>query len=674
MKAGGGLAALLAQAVVAGDVNACCGVLRRVFSETLQEDRRITAIASNPRHGVRRSGLHSAGTSSMFAAATANSTSALSPSTTISSSMSSSPALAVSCGDSDVVNFARYARYQRAQAHSFANAAAQAVLRTSFVSQGDVQPGLGATAETQVHQNSVEASQSHEFSTTTGASTSAPIVQRLWRLAKNSLMTDPTLVKTSSLHVLCHTAERTGYWEEALHFSEYLPQPPAPLFLSSLLQPNNVNSVLQHCATRGWALDVTNAIRVLAEEHGSWSAALMVAQDAEQHLPCGEVYSLGVLVPYLAASGATEQARRLFESGLAHGVLTNPVLVQQLIMQTATLRQWETCLHMLQCLYRTQETVQLLPTDADFFCQLMEVSPGWETSLRLLHMARASDVKPNERTIAILLTQCDQAGAWREAAAVYDMSVKEGFIDSLAISSTYHMLLRSFTAIQQWQKALEALSWMSKADEASLTAGMTELVTLCEQSGQWEAALSVGAALIDNGAHLLPAQTSMALLFACVKGAQWEFATRLFDYQLRDIRANPHPLSLCAVIQACVAARQWEAALRIYDTAKLSQPRTVVPPLAHRIAVKACVSAGKWSQVIEVLDAMRQDGLPLDNYSQRLGLWAASLQGQWELSLAFLQGIPRRSRTPHDRMMVRKVTRTISPTVDAFALRLLQSR
>lgn len=625
MKAGG-LAALLAQTIVAGDVDACCGALRRIFSETLLNDRDTAATA------------------------------------TLTG--------AASRGHDRVVNYARYAHHQRAQAHSFANSAAHAVLCTSFVAP----PAARASMPPTPAQDAPTASASPPTPPTTAAAAAdTPIVERVWALTRGSLAAGTTRVPPASLYVLCHAAQRTGYWEEALHFCEHLPHPPDPLFLSSLLRPANVAPVLRRCAARGWALNVTNAIRVLAEEHGCWAAALEVARDAEQRLPCGEVYSLGVLVPYLAASGATAEARRLFESGLAQGALTDPVLVQQLLMQTASLRQWAMCLHMLQCLYRTQETAQLLPTDADFFRQLMEVSPGWTTSLQLLHIARASDVKPDERTLAILLTQCDRAGAWREAAAVYDMAVKEDFVDRLALGSTYHTLVRSFSAMQQWQKALEALSWMTKASDASLTAGMTELVTLCEQAGQWEAALAVGASLMDSGVHLFSTETSMALLFACAKGAQWAFAVRLFDAQLHDVRVTPHPLSLCAAMQACVAARQWAAALELYETAKASQPRTVVPPLAHRIAVKACVSGGNWAAVIAVLETMRRDGLPLDNYSQRLGLRAAALQGQWELSLAFLQGIPRHHRTPQDRMLVRNVTRSISPAVDAIALRFLQS-
>ncbi|KPA83376.1 hypothetical protein ABB37_03021 [Leptomonas pyrrhocoris] len=697
MKAGG-LAALLAQTVVAGDVNACCGVLRRIFSETLQSDVMTLALRA-PRSPGRQSPhgppqLSSSASSSFSSAVVSSqphpatragklhqsllSSARISGSASVTSSLASaSPAASSHVSNAvhnDVVNFARYAQSQRAQANSFANAAAQAVLRTAFTPRdGTVRAGTGEVA----------AAAGAAVGTSAASSPSPPairsddtnsLVERVWALAKASLRDDPTLVKASSVQVLCHATQRTGFWQEALQFCEHLPRPPSPLFLSSLLRPHNVQPVLAHCAQQGWALDVTNAIRVLAEEHGSWSSALAVAQDAEHRFPYGEVYSLGVLIPYLAAGGDAAQARQLFESGVAQGALVDAALIQHLIMQTAALKQWETCLHMLQCLYRTQETAQLLPTDVDFFRQLMELSPSWVTSLRLLHIARASEVKPDERTVAILLTQCDKAGAWREAAAVYDMAVKEDFIDSLAVGSMYQTLVRSFSAMQQWQKALEALSWMSKAGDASFTAGMSELVTLCEQSGQWEAALTVGASLMESGTHLFSSQTSMALLFACAKGAQWAFAMRLFDAQLHDVRVNPHPLSLCAAMQACISARQWQAALRAYHEAQAAQPRTVVPPLAHRMAVKASVLGHQWSQAIAVLETMRQDGLPLDNNSQRLGLWAAALQGQWELSLAFLKGIPRRSRTPQDRLVVRNAARAVSPAVDAIALRLLQSR
>jgi hypothetical protein len=687
MKAGG-LAALLAQTVATGNVNACCGVLRRIFSETLQGDG--SPLAKKGQHLSRshapRSPPHLSSSSSSSPAAafragrpskTLYISAPMNESNTLASSgASASPHLSSSVSN-DVVNFSLYAQRQRAQVNSYANTSAQTVLRSTVTPSKDVfvNPDKAGSASPTMTSAPAASPPSPPHAVATANCVEAnSLVERIWALAKASLKDDPTLVKTSSLQVLSHTAQRTGFWQEALHFCEYLPMPPSPLFLASLLRPHNVQAVLAHCARRGWAVDVTNAIRVLAEEHGSWSAALAVAQDAERRFPYGEVYSLGVLIPYLAASGDAAQARQLFEAGVAQGALVDATLVQHLIMQTAALLQWETCLHMLQCLYRTQETAQLLPTDVDLFRQLMELSPSWVTSLQLLHIARASEVKPDERTVAILLTQCDKAGAWCEAAAVYDMAVKEDFIDSLAVGSTYHTLVRSFSAMQQWQKALEALSWMAKAGDASLTAGMSELVTLCEQSGQWEAALTVGVTLMESGTHLLSSQTSMALLLACARGAQWEFATRLFDAQLNDVRVDPHPLSLCAAMQACVAAQQWQAALHLYHEAQVSQPRTVVPPLAHRMAVKACVLGHQWSYAIAVLDAMRHDGLPLDNNSQRLGLWAAALQGRWELSLAFLQGIPRRSRTPQDRMVVRNAARAVSPAVDAITLRLLQSR
>lgn len=686
---GGALAALLAQTVIAGDVNACCGVLRRIFSESLQEGPSVMA-------GLRQ--YESTGASSPRL----NATGVVSP-TPLSCSVTTaaaaaSPQSAVrqqhrrsggSSAGGDVVNFIRYGQEQQALQHSFANAAVQDILHSRLPAATRTNAGFGEghgedpsgsgggldgvhpgpTTPSVVAQHSGPAS-----SSSSAASRDTPLIHRIWTLARSCLNDDPSLVRHSSLYVLCHAAQRTGCWTEALYFSRHLRHPPSPLFLSSLLQPQNVHAVMQCCAERGWALDVPNAIRVLAQEYGSWSAALAIAQDAERRFPLGEVYSIAVLVPYLAASGETAAARQLFEAGIAQGALVDAALVQHLILQTATLRQWACCLHMLDCLSRTQETAQLLPSDVDFFRQLMELSPRWTTSLQLLHMARASEVKPDQRMIGILLTQCDNSGAWREAAAVYDMAVREDFIDSLAMGSTYHTLVRSFGAIQEWHKALEALSWMSKAGDASLTAGMCEVVTLCEQAGQWEAALAVGATLLESGLHFCSQETSLALLFACVRGAQWSFAMRLFAAQLRDVRVDLHPLSACAVMQACIAAQQWQPALSIYHEVQSLQPRVVVPPLAHRMAVQACVAGGRWNEVIAVLQGMQQDGLPLDNRSQRLGMWAAALQGNWELSLKYLQCIPYGSRTVQDRMIIRSTTRQISPTVNAIALKHLQPR
>lgn len=611
-----GLLGLLSRAVSAGDINACCGLLRRLYSETQQED-----VLDMP---------------FMASASPAARSSRAGPSPSASPS-SVSPQL-------NALRTVLYQQQQRQQARSSAH-------REDGVAR-DTEAGR-----------------------TTTTTTPPSLAQQVLQLGRVCLTDDPTLVKPSSVSLLCHTAQRAGEWEQALRFCTYLAQPPSPMFVSSLMTPQNVDTVTQYCRAHGWTYDVASAIRVLAERHGSWSEALSVALAAERQFPVGEPYSVAVLVPFLAASGEPERAIQLFRRSLAQGSLVESTLVQHLVLQTATLHQWQVCLHMLHALATTQETTQLLPSSVSFFRRLMEMSPSWQTSLRILNMARASEVKPDTRTVSILLTQCDAAGAWSAATQLYDMAVRERFVESLSLGTTYHALVRSFRAVQQWEKAIEALSWMSKASDASMSAGLCELVDLCVQSGQWEAALEAGNNLIEaDGIELIPPQTTLSLLLACGRGAQWAMATALLGYQLHDVRMQPHPLAVCATLQACASARQWVEALRVLHEARAQQPRVVVPPLAHHLALKACVASGRWGEAITLLSVMAEDGLPQDNHSQRLGMWAAALGGRWELSLAFLHRIPVHSRTPQDRILVRSTTRQVSPLANAIALKLLLSR
>lgn len=597
MQSRGGLVGLLSRTVAAGDINASCGVLRRIFSETL-EDAAVGITSPAKRHG-----------------------------------------------------------YHPKRILNRAQCKVKAALLTQPVGHEDNCNKANGSLTSSSHLSREGDS----------------LAQRVVQLGRLCLRDDAELVKPSSVSVLCHIAQRHGDWQGALHFCDYLLEPPSPVFTSSLLTPGNVQDVFRHCAKAGFNIDAASAIRVLAQEQGSWSSALVAAREAERLWPYGERYTAGVLVPFLAASGAEKEAVALFESTVAQGALVEPALVQHLILQTAELRQWPTCRHMLRALTRTREAAQLLPSHPFFFRTLTEGSPDWETSLCIFEAARVADAKPDERTLSILLTQCDRGGAWQVATEIYDTAVRENFVDSLAVGITYHALVRSFTASQQWAKALEALTWMGKAGTASMTAGKCELVELCEQSGQWEAALLVGKDLLEAGVEMLSEHTTLSLLFACAKGAQYQLAASILRRQQADVRVQPHPMALCAAIQACVAANEWVTALELLQESRMQQPRTVVPPMAHRLVVKACVRGGRWSEVLSALACMRRDGLPQDNNTQRLGLWAAALSGQWELSLSFFEGIPLRSRIPQDRLVIRSATRLAGPEVDALGLQLLSA-
>ncbi|CAD2217977.1 putative mitochondrial protein [Angomonas deanei] len=388
----------------------------------------------------------------------------------------------------------------------------------------------------------------------------------------------------------------------------------------------------------------------------------------------GESFSAAVLIPHLANSGKEEEAKTIFTTAVAQGSFTSAPLVAQLISQTAELGRWEMSLSMLKTLGATQETSQLLPTSADFFRRIIDASPHWSAALYVFHLARTAEVRPDSRMVSIVIGLCDAAGVWSEATKIYDLAVKEGFMESLTLESTYQSLVRSFAAERQWEKALEALTWMTKAGDASTAAGKCELVEMCQEAGQWEAALAVGVELFDHHPELLSEKTSLSLLLACASGGRWETAFSIYKKQREDIRLSPHPLAVCAVLQSCITAERWAEALRVLSIAREDQTTTVLPPMAHRLAMKACVQSGRWSSVMQLLQTMKEDGLPHDNHSQRLGMWAAAIEGQWELSLSYLKHIPMQNRTLQDRMLIRGATRYVSPSASSIALRYLQSK
>ncbi|ESL07487.1 hypothetical protein TRSC58_04823 [Trypanosoma rangeli SC58] len=498
------------------------------------------------------------------------------------------------------------------------------------------------------------------------------LVSDVLTLGKVCLVDNASLVRPGSVAVLCHAAQRLGDWRSALQFAELLPGPPSSSFLSSLLSPGNCATILRRCEEKSWALDVSHATQILAERHGSWISALMVAEAMERQFHMGEWYSLGVLIPHLSESGAWEKAVELFVTGIAQGSLVDPAFVGNLVYRTAQLKQWRMCLFMLSAIEKTKEASQIFPSDVNFFKVVMSISPEWTSSLSVFNAAVAAGVKPDKSMVGTLLAQCEQANAWSVATQVYDIAQTEGFVSSI-VGESYHALVRSFHAVKQWEKALAALSWMAKADEASAATGRGELLELCEQSGQWEAAIRIGGMLLETHSYL-PVRTHLSLLLASAKGAMWDVAVRILQASLADANHSPHPLSICAALQACVASNRWKEAVMLLERVREEEPRVVLPLLAHRLTIKACVGSGRWSEAIALLADMHASGLSRDNHSQRLGVWAAALLGNWKLSLEHLRHLPRICRTPHDRLVVRSATRDASAAAKAIVLKYLQQQ
>nr|CCC91108.1 conserved hypothetical protein [Trypanosoma congolense IL3000] len=491
-------------------------------------------------------------------------------------------------------------------------------------------------------------------------------------LGRTCIDDNPSLVRPSSVAVLCHVSHGVGDWRSALHFARALPNAPSPSFLSSLLRPKNCSAILKFCEVHEWAVDVPHATFVLAEQYGCWTSALEVAEAMEFRCSMGEQYSMGVLIPYLAASGGWRRAAQLFMKGVAQGSFVDARFVADLVRRTARLKQWQTAFFMLAAAEKTKEAAHICPSDVNFFKDLMSVSPNWVSSLSIFNVAIGSSAKPDRSMVSLLLGQCEEANAWLMATKVYDAAIREGFVSSID-GGSYQKLLRSFHAARQWEKALVALSWMEKVGEASMTTGMGELLEMCQQSGQWEVAVCIGSALLEKASHM-PSRTRLAFLLACADGAAWQCSLRVLYDCFEDSKCTPHALFVCAALQACVAARRWEDCLMLLRRAREEEPRLILPALAHRLALKACVGSGQWRESMRLLNEMIAYGLPRDNHTKHVGLWAAALSGDWQLSLNTLKTIPVAFRTSHDHLLVRGATHSAGAVARAIVLKHLRQQ
>lgn len=294
-----------------------------------------------------------------------------------------------------------------------------------------------------------------------------------------------------------------------------------------------------------------------------------------------------------------------------------------------------------------------------------------------------------------VILRCDVAGQWEAATSVYDAAVQDGIVERLITPSAasvetgsiddvhparsaYQRVVQSFIRTSQWQKAVEAVSWMSHAGEASANTGMTDLLELCETAGQWSVSLQLGSRLLSSPSGsqhgMMDGKTYLSLLFACATGRQWMNAMKLYDRMIADPTCDPHPVAACAVLQACVVEHAWVAGLTFFERRiRAEAPRIVIPPLAVTLATHLCVKQRRWAEALLLLDIMVQEGLPMDNHGQKLGMWAAALSGSWERSLHHFSKLARHQRTLSDSVVVRSGTRFAGPLAAALVMKHLQA-
>lgn len=497
--------------------------------------------------------------------------------------------------------------------------------------------------------------------------------------------------RAPSLNILAHVSQRRGDWKRALQFVSLSPSPPSPSFLSTLVVGEQnwrvIDSWRRH---KDWHWNVPMVIDRLGSL-GAWHAALQVALDAERASPHSDVYSLGVLVPLLARRSADwSKALRLFQEGFTVGSLLDDDLVATILRGCAASGRWQVAMSISSSLAQTHQlSAKIMSTSV--VREIAQLCPQWNLSLALCAKAMDLGATLDARTVESILAKCDRQGAWEEATALFEWATSSKLLEGRLFEGmdSYKAVVRSFHHTAQWERAMEAISWMGHCSDAAATTGLLELVELSEKAGHWDVALQAGAQLLEGNTAedddtigvsiqaptrgLIPPTTYLSLHYACAAGRQWAASLSLYDRQLTDHRISPHPLAACSVLQACYNAKAWSQGLGLYAILQASKPRVIVPPLAHALTMKLCVEQNRWMDALQLLRWMQADGLPLDNHGQRLGMWASALCGSWLQSLRHYHAIPKSGRTSLDSLVLRKSTEHSGPLAKALVMRQLNS-
>ena len=504
---------------------------------------------------------------------------------------------------------------------------------------------------------------------------SSPTLSRVVELGTVILRQEDTSRRhllPAALPVLSHLSYQLELWESALLFCGGLKRPPSPTFLAHLMNKGNFRYVYDHCDALDWPLDVGRAVALLGSS-GAWLEALTVARHAESTSPWADRYSCGVLIPFLLTGGSWAAAISVFGEAIAAGALLDHQLIAHTVRASAKSGDWASMLILVGALQKATvlQEMSYMPEASLVYRDVALATPHWRLALSVLHMAVDSGVRLDQQLVGSTIAKCDAAGAWKSAAAVYDIAVRSGCVTQLGAAS-YSALIRSFHALSQWERAVEAISWMSRVHEAAAVAGMTEMVSLSEKSGQWDVALKLGSELVRTHA-VASSSTYLSLMQACDQGRQWAAACLLFHHIAQDLTVTPHPMTLCTALHTCGLSAAWAPSLALISFAYNLQPRLVVPPLALRLALSACVEASRWYESLSLLDTMQRNGLPMDNHSRKLGVWATALSGAWCHSLRLYSQLPAGQRTSAEQKVIRSSAMAAGPMANALVLKHLHS-
>ena len=489
----------------------------------------------------------------------------------------------------------------------------------------------------------------------------------------------PATLTASELLHCCHlTSTVTRQWVTAMRFLDVMIDrglAPAPASVAELLRENNIETVVRWSYRRGAPLHAVAGLRVLlrgrehepsvtvgGEEGGAappWAAALRFASIMDRLQTArsggGESYTLGVVVPFLAAGGHWSKAVTAMTHAAMRGTLLDPQLVVHLVDSTAEPRTWATCLALL-C-HMTRFGVMQNAMDAAgvaTFAKAAAVCPTWCQALGVFLLCRdlgrfyGPRLRPDRSLLGSVMLRCYDSGKWEVAARLHYLALKEGY-DGCIAGEAFESLIASSRDAANWSLALSALSWMQHAGHAASIPGYMTLMELCADKGRWRDALTIGSRVLVGDADpvsgegsrarpraapaswvvtqvyttalkalsasdrivfraaLAPTTSSSTALALPPRVTNWALHLTVLAAMVADGHVQRIPSSACLRVMEAVCRGTaehhdgWCVAAQLLSALTQQEPRLVVPPAAYRMAATSASHHRQWCTALSLL-------------------------------------------------------------------------
>ena len=283
--------------------------------------------------------------------------------------------------------------------------------------------------------------------------------------------------------VLLKDLSKLGLGMRAMEIFDWLRNSDAPADLKSLCDVYTYTAMISMCI---YQQDVDRALRLVEEMH-------------ERQIQ-RNVHTYTALMNVCIKCGRCQLALESYRNMREDGIAPNVVTYNTLIDIYGKMGQWEQAVKVLVDMKSEVSRFTFAHSTFSHSCVAVQ---GVEAVLR---------------TYNTLIISCNMCNQPREALAVYNRLLSEGFCPN---ATTYNALISAYGKAGQLDKVMEVFQEMVwKGCERSVIT-YSSLISACEKAGQWEIALQLFNEMQHEGC-IPNTVTYNSLITACAQGTLTE--------------------------------------------------------------------------------------------------------------------------------------------------------